>query len=200
VSISFTQLLKNLGTEGLDLPDGPMLCSRLSEGITPLFIIAHWSIAYLKGNETRRRCDARWVKDGTGVLWGGGGYSARIGRWGSLLEQQVEIPRYRISQGRYVTIPLRGVHAEGFKVSDSAVVIGPLTCLLPGSDWLSVLRNSDFREEIDDHSLATDDSLAHHPAIEALSFMLSLNHLPIDLLDHSVIPIMSQTEVAQLLD
>lgn len=69
-SISFTKLLQGLGAGTLDLPRGLLLCTRLTSDLVDSLVVNRWAIAQLRGNEERRRCEARWVQGGSDVKWG----------------------------------------------------------------------------------------------------------------------------------
>ncbi len=167
----------------------------LAEGLSTFLLFsagASQNLREMRQGDVARQNGSR---DGTGSLWGGGVYSARVGRWQRVLEQQIDILRRYRNNPDYLRIPLYGVSAEGFGATDSAVVIGPLTCLLPNTDWLTVIKGW-----ADDKSSIADGRSALRPAVEALSFMLGLNDLSIETLKRNVIPIVAETEIGELLD
>ena len=189
---SMTKLLQALQPTGSDLPDGPLLCTRLHGSLNSQLIYNQWQVAELRGNEERRRSEARWIKSGGSTAW-----SARLsddssGRWFSVLHVIVDMLRtisasrdYSYNLAQPVRIPLRGVSASGFDSNHSAVSLNSELYLLPGTQWIEILNGGADDTPIEERDPAD-------PSLIALGFMLAANGLPFEYFQERFIPTMER--------
>jgi len=191
-AVSMTQLLGVLGSDQ-ELPDGPLLCTRLRGDMLGDLVLDEWVIAHLRGNVERRRCETKWVKTGQGVVWSNSGISIRTREWTSLIESITDYPSYN-SPRELVSIPISGVTAEGFSVEDSAVSIGGRNYLLPGTEWIKVIKN----DSTDDKPFS--ERMPADAALEALGFLLALGTRRRLDLERVAMPILTDSSISELVD
>ena len=200
--LSFTGLLNNLGSIDLDLPKGPLLCTRLNNMIVEYLITKRWQIAELRGAGGRQRCEAKWVKSGGKTAWSQDLYASHSGRWSSLLGEISDITT-NYAPSRHlsifaapsflpITIPIRGVSTIGFDVRYSAAVVGRKRYLLPNNEWPSVVRWHD--------DVAFEERSPSDAGIEALSLVLGTNDMPLQFLEERIIPLFRRSAISELID
>jgi hypothetical protein len=205
-SISLTTLLRGLGSTGVNLPEGPLICTQLEWGIYRLLIERDWTIQKIHADEARRRCDAKWIKVGSGALWSDRGPNGLGLRWRDLAMEYVDLAmrnRYSSTSTSYssyldrglVGIPIRGVDASGFDSKHSAVYTAGSTYLLPGSKWVDVIRN----DKTGSKEVKLEDRSPSDPALEALSILLLINKIPLKQAEDTIREL-RHPEIKELLD
>jgi molecular chaperone HtpG len=195
-SISFTKIIRSLESSIIELPDGPMLCSKFSSGIAGRLISENWVISHLVGDAQRRRYEAKWVKKGGPVVWAPPSATNHMDELYRIFENIAERIRYdryalRSNIGKGVLIPLAGVTCEGFDDGETAVAVGSDLYLLPGSSWLSVVK---------DLSLDDLESESNSIKLQALSLMIGLCSVPYKELERMIFPLLSGTVIEQIID
>lgn len=198
-SISLTALLKGLQSTGVDLPDGPILCTQLPSGLNTELILSQWQIAELRGNEERRRSEARWIKAGGPTMWSAvinldydNSWSRLKGRITEAFGDPYSYSTPWRNTSRIVRIPVRGVEASGFG-KYSAVSMRDETYLLPGTQWTSVIKVKDGDPPFEDRGPSDE-------ALHALGFMLSTSIVPLEVFDDRVMKILRRSEIPDLID
>ncbi|MFK4036470.1 ATP-binding protein [Nonomuraea wenchangensis] len=133
---SFSKLVPLLSPGSADLPEGSLLCTRIGEGshsVPTEILLASWQIAEVIGDQERRRCDARWIKqDPNRPLWYKFSESAFRNDWLHVVEMA---SNERGLQLGMVDLPLQPIKVSGFKSSEICAVIGGRKYLLPGHPW-----------------------------------------------------------------
>ncbi len=195
-SASFTKLLNGLGAGDLELPSGPLLCSNVTSIFAQRLLTDDWCIGEIRGNEERRRCEARWVKRNTepdAARWSDTVIPRRAGQWRRAVSNAFESSRYRMRTYESVRIPLAGVTVSGFGEGDSAVAIGSSAFMLPGTAWPEAIRLKANESSISD--LASGDL-----RIAALVFAMTLRASPVQFIIRNVLPALTETDIIDFLD
>jgi len=196
VSISLNGLLSNLGSLGIDLPSGTILCKPYSHSrdTAQSLLAREWQVGEIHGKHEQRRCETKWIKLASSPLWSPV-KAARHSSWPELASTIGELAdRYGsdlYSRGtqQVVRIPIGDVPVSGFGHADSAVRVGSEIYLLPGNEWLKILITDSTKELPSDRS------------IEALSLLLMVNSLrSTDVIDERIYPMIARTDIGELLD
>ena len=193
--VSLTGLLRNLGTSSVDVPEGPLLCTRPDTEVFVDIVAKQWQISELHANEKSRRCDAKWVKTSDAIAWSSLDSRVPDQSWGKVLDTVYDIMRRRFTVGGnvdQVRIPIRGVEISGFGSEYSAAIAGDTVYLLPGTDWTSAIKFEDGE------SLETLSP--SHTGLQALGVLLATNEIPVKLFEDRVVPILGDSTIAEHVD
>ena len=138
-SVSLSELLRALGLDEFLLHEEVLLCSDVSSGPRHQLIQKDWQVAEFRASESERRCDARWVRMSSDLLWST--LEPISSSWAfRRLVDETDLGRYGTWTDA-VCVPFGPVKATGFTAGENAVSISGRVYLLPGHPWEELLTD-----------------------------------------------------------
>ncbi|MFE5394986.1 ATP-binding protein [Streptomyces sp. NPDC056568] len=116
----------------------PVICTRLGrDNHVDDFFLSSWQVSEMKASQEERRCDFKWIKRESGLLWS----STNLEEAG--LERLLsEVDPYGRRRGgtHMMRIPVESVVVDGFAEGEVGVRVGGELYLIPDHPWSSLVE------------------------------------------------------------